>query len=70
LRLAAHVGNIEPVSRREKVMSAMKILALLVLLATISAMAAACSTVVPPGYSGASEQRVADQIEWEDDPWR
>jgi len=51
-------------------MSAMKILALLVLLATMSAMAAACSTVIPPGYSGASEQRVADQIEWEGEPWR
>ena len=51
-------------------MTALKILALFILLACMSAMLAACSTVAPPGYDGAWEQRQADQLEWENDPWR
>ncbi len=51
-------------------MTLSKMLALLTLLATICAMAAACSTIAPPGYDGAWEQRQADSLEWENDPWR
>jgi len=51
-------------------MTLMKMFTLLILLATISAMAAACATVAPPGYDGAWEQRQADSLEWENDPWR
>ena len=51
-------------------MTAIRILTLFILLATMGAMLASCSTVAPPGYDGAWEQRRADQLEWEDDPWR
>lgn len=40
------------------------------LLCAIGYMAAACATIAPPGYDAMSEQRAADQIEWQDDPWR
>lgn len=43
---------------------------LLLLLLTIGYMAMACSTIAPPGYDAASEQRTLDQIEWQNDPWR
>jgi len=51
-------------------MTLTKLLALLTLLAMISLMAAACSTIAPPGYDGAYEQQRADEIEWQNDPWR
>ncbi|MCB2191999.1 MAG: hypothetical protein KQI62_10570 [Deltaproteobacteria bacterium] len=47
-----------------------RLIGLILLLCTIGYMAAACTTIAPPGYDAASEQRAADQIEWQDDPWR
>ena len=47
-----------------------RLIAFILLIGTIGYMAAACSTVAPPGYDAMSEQRAADQIEWQDDPWR
>ena len=46
-----------------------KFIAIVLLLSAVGLMAAACSTIAPPGYDAASEQRAADQIEWQDDPW-
>ncbi|MCB2226077.1 MAG: hypothetical protein KQH53_05305 [Desulfarculaceae bacterium] len=51
-------------------MTVLRMLAFFILLATMSAMLASCANVAPPGYDAAWEQRRADQLEWEDDPWR
>lgn len=51
-------------------MIATKFIAGLLLLLAVGSMVMACSTIAPPGYDAAYEQRAADRIEWQDDPWR
>lgn len=46
-----------------------RLIALILLLCTLGCMAAACTTIAPPGYDGASEQRALDEMEWQNDPW-
>jgi hypothetical protein len=46
-----------------------RFIAIALLLSAFGLMAAACSTIAPPGYDAVSEQRAADQIEWQNDPW-
>ncbi len=47
-----------------------KFFAGLLLLLALGYMAVACTTTAPMGYDAASEQRSADQLQWQDEPWR